>query len=115
MLKRMYRTAVVMFAALFAAFSAYAADPVIETAKTQGLIGERSDGYLGFVTSSNDVALQRLVAEINAKRREAYTRLANQTGQSVSDIATLTAEKQFSRAAAGQYLYYPEGVWRRKN
>ena len=114
MLKRIYRMAVVMIAALFTAFSAYAADPTIETAKTQGVVGERADGYLGFVSPSDDVALQRLVAEINAKRREAYTRLAGQTGQSVSDIATLTAEKQFLRAASGQYLYYPEGVWRRK-
>lgn len=115
MLKQMYRTVIVMIAALFAAFSAYAADPAIETAKADGVVGERSDGYLGFVAPSNDVALQRLVAEINAKRREAYTRLASQTGQSVSDIATLTAEKQFMRADAGQFLYYPEGVWRRKN
>ncbi|MBB35959.1 MAG: hypothetical protein CME88_11425 [Hirschia sp.] len=94
---------------------AWAIDPLLETAKESGVIGERADGYLGFVradTASND--LKRRVAEVNAKRREVYTRKSQQTGESLSVIAALTAERQIARVPGGEYYMNKDGVWTKK-
>ncbi len=38
----------------------------VDAAKSQGLVGEQSDGFLGLVTGSADAAVKAAVAEINA-------------------------------------------------
>jgi uncharacterized protein YdbL (DUF1318 family) len=96
------------FAAVFAAatlMTAYAADPVIEQAKAQGVIGEMYTGYLGVVDNSRVTPdVKRKVDEVNAGRLQAYTETAAKTGQTVSTVAVLMAEKQFARAQAGEVL-----------
>ena len=97
-----------MVAAIFAAatlMTAWAADPVIEQAKAQGIIGEMYTGYLGVVDQSRVTPdLKRRVDEVNAARLQAYTEVATKNGQSVATVALLTAEKQFTRAEAGEVL-----------
>lgn len=96
------------FAAMFAAASlmtAYAADPVIEQAKAQGVIGEMYTGYLGIVDSSKASAdLKRRVDEVNAGRLQAYTDIAKQQGQTVQIVGQLMAEKQAGRAQSGELI-----------
>ena len=114
MLKKM----VAMFVAMFAAatlMTAYAADPVIEQAKAQGVIGEMATGYLGIADPSKASAdLKRRVDEVNAGRLQAYAESAGKNGQPVGTVAPLMAEKQFARAQAGEVLK-PEGQgWTQK-
>lgn len=101
-----------MIVAMFAAaalMTAYAADPVIEQAKAQGIIGELSTGYLGIVDESKASAdLKRRVDEINAGRLQAYNEIATRNGQPVATVAALAAEKQFERAEAGEVVK-PQG------
>ena len=95
---------------------AYAIDGVLGEAQEQGVIGERADGYLGFVVDdgvSDD--LKRRVAEVNALRREVYTRKARQTGESLSVIAALAAEFQYSRLEPGDYFMTTTGEWVQKS
>ncbi len=95
--------------------TARAADPVIEAAKASGIVGERVDGYLGLVDVEKvDTQLRRHVAEINARRRDVYTRMSRQTGESLSSIAALTAARQIENAAAGEYVMTADGRWLRK-
>jgi uncharacterized protein YdbL (DUF1318 family) len=106
------------FAAMFAAatlMTAWAADPVIEQAKAQGVIGEMATGYLGIADPSKVTPdLKRRVDEVNAQRLQLYTDTASRTGQTVATVAVLMAEKQFARAQAGEVLK-PEGQgWIRK-
>ena len=109
------RIVVSVFAALFICTAPACAESLIDAAKAGGVIGERVDGYLGFVnTSAQDGELKRRVAEINAQRREVYTRLAERTGQSISTIAVLTAEKQISKAKPGEYVMNSSGDWVKK-
>ena len=61
-------TALVLLAAP-AAFAIELAD-----AKSQGLVGEQSNGYLGVV--KNAPGVQALVDSVNAKRRDAYQKIA---------------------------------------
>jgi uncharacterized protein YdbL (DUF1318 family) len=107
-----------LFAAMFAAatlMTAYAADPVIEQAKAQGIIGELHTGYLGIVDPSKASAdLKRRVDEVNAGRLEAYTDIANKTGQTVQTVGMLAAEKQFERAEAGELVKPASEPWTKK-
>jgi uncharacterized protein len=108
----MFKKLIATFAAMFAAamlMTAYAADPVVEQAKAQGIVGEMATGYLGIVDPSKASAdLKRRVDEINAGRLQAYSEIASKNGQTVATVGVLMAEKQFARAQAGEVLK-PEG------
>ncbi|MDP3738757.1 MAG: YdbL family protein [Hyphomonadaceae bacterium] len=104
----MLKKLIAMFAAMFAAaalMTAYAADPVVEQAKAQGIVGEMATGYLGIVDPSKASAdLKRRVDEINAGRLQAYTDIASKNGQPVATVGALMAEKQFERAESGEVV-----------
>ena len=118
MFKKFTARLATMFAAAFAAatlMTAYAADPVIEQAKAQGVIGEMSTGYLGIVDEAKaSPDLKRRVDEINAGRLQAYTEVANKNGQSVATVAALAAEKQFERAESGEVVKPNGQGWTKK-
>lgn len=114
----MFKKIAALFAAMFAAatlMTAWAADPVIEQAKAQGIIGELSTGYLGIVDASKATPdLKRRVDEVNAGRLQGYTEIAQKTGQTVQIVGQLAAEKQFERAEPGE-LVKPDGEsWTKK-
>jgi uncharacterized protein YdbL (DUF1318 family) len=115
MLKKISTWFVAMFAAT-ALMVAYAADPVIEQAKAQGVVGEQYDGYLGIVdTSKASADLKRRVSETNAGRLAEYTRISQKTGDSVSIVAIAMAEKQFARAESGEMLKAgPNDPWKKQ-
>jgi uncharacterized protein YdbL (DUF1318 family) len=96
------------FVAMFAAatlMTAYAADPVIEQAKAQGIVGELYTGYLGIVDPSKASAdLKRRVDEVNAGRLQAYTEIASKNGQTVQIVGELAAQKQVERAESGELV-----------
>ena len=104
----MFKKIAAFFAAIFAAatlMTAWAADPVIEQAKAQGIVGEMYTGYLGIVDESRATPdIRRRVDETNAKRLSIYTETAKENGQTVAVIAALTAEKQIAGAEAGEVV-----------
>jgi uncharacterized protein YdbL (DUF1318 family) len=104
----MLKKFITAFAAMFAAatlMTAYAADPVIEQAKAQGVVGELYSGYLAIVDASKaSPDLRRRVDEVNAGRLQAYTEIANKQGQSVQVVGQLMAQKQAERALAGELI-----------
>lgn len=70
--------------------SAQAAD--VDQAKRQGLVCELATGYLrATAEASGDV--RSMVDRINAKRREKYTRIANEHGITAQQVGKMTAEK----------------------
>jgi uncharacterized protein YdbL (DUF1318 family) len=104
----LFRKILAAFAAMFAASAlmvAHAADPVIEQAKAQGIVGELYTGYLAVADPSKASAdLRRRVDEINAGRLQEYTRIASGNGQTVQTVGMLAAQKQFDRAQSGELL-----------
>ncbi len=95
--------------------TAHAADPAIEQAKAQGIVGEQIDGYLGFPDASKASAdLKRRVSENNAKRLSLYTELAQEKGQPVQVVARLTGEKQIASATPGEMFLGVSGAWAKK-
>src|SRR5690606_40145663 len=71
-------------AALALAGAALAQSPqakaLVDQAKAQGVVGEQSDGFLGFVSGGGDAAVRSAVAEINAGRAQLYQSAAARNG-----------------------------------
>lgn len=115
----MFKKIAVWFAAMFAAatlMTAYAADPVIEQAKAQGIVGEQFDGYLGIAKpDSASSEVKRKVDETNAGRLAEYTRISQKTGDPVATVAAAMAEKLFANAKSGEVLKPgPADAWKQK-
>lgn len=105
--------ALTLTVALGLASAAFAMD--IDGAKAQGLIGEQQNGYIGVVTTSPSADVQKLVADINARRRAAYQDVAAQTaGAKLSDVEKLAAAKLIARAPSGQVVQDANGKWVKK-
>jgi uncharacterized protein YdbL (DUF1318 family) len=92
--------------------SAFAAS--LQQSKSQGLIGEQPNGYLGLVKSNAPADVKRLMNEINAKRRQAYLDIARRNNTSVDVVEKLAGKKAIERTPAGQYVRLPSGNWVRK-
>jgi uncharacterized protein YdbL (DUF1318 family) len=115
----MLKKITVWFAAMFAGaalLAAHAQGPVIDQAKAQGIVGEQFDGYLGIVDPSKASAdVKRRVQEVNAGRLAEYTRISGEKGDPVATVAAAMAEKQFSRAEAGEmFKPGPNDPWTKK-
>jgi uncharacterized protein YdbL (DUF1318 family) len=88
-------------AVLAVASSAVALD--LDAAKRKGLIGERPDGYVEVVgDASSDV--RALAADVNAKRRTAYEKVARQNGAPLADVAKIAGKKLIDGAPPGTYV-----------
>ena len=86
----------------------------VDAAKARGLVGEQGDGYLGFVTPSNDPMLAAAVAAINAGRMQVYRETAMRTGVTVEAAGQATAQQLFARVPAGQFFKPLNSNWTRK-
>lgn len=84
----------------------------LDEAKSQGLVGERQDGYLGVVSGGSDVTT--LVKSINNQRRAEYDRIAGSNGTPRAAIEKLAAEKAYANTPGGQYVQGSSGSWVKK-
>lgn len=91
---------------------ALAAGMSLDSAKDQGLVGEKPDGYLGIIVARPDVL--SLVNEVNSKRKARYLELAEQNGITLAQVEKLAAQKAFNKTESGHYLLV-DGNWQRKN
>jgi uncharacterized protein YdbL (DUF1318 family) len=91
------------------------AKAAVDAAKAAGIVGEQSDGFLGFVTASADPALKSAVAEINAGRATLYREAAAKTGASPQAAgASAFTTTVMPRLKPGQYYRPAGGGWVRK-
>ena len=81
-----------------------------EAARQQGLIGERTDGYLGFVTAPS-ADLRGMVEDINIRRRAVYADKARAANATVAEYAFTAACRQIARTAPGEKYQAPDGSW----
>lgn len=84
----------------------------IVAARTQGVVGEQADGYLGFRVPTSDADLQKAVADTNAARREVYAASAREVGTTTEVAAARMFESQLlPRLPAGQWYRNAAGQW----
>jgi uncharacterized protein len=90
-------------------------DPAYQSARSNGLIGEKPDGYLGFVVPPTP-AIKALVDDINIKRKAIYTEQAQTNGSTVSEFAFTTACNLISqKTVAGEKYQTPDGTWKTRD
>lgn len=99
--------------AALVASAASAQTPAVDSARANGIAGERFDGYMGFAATPNS-ALRTQVSTINIRRRALYSRLATQKGASPQDVGITAGCQLLARVGVGQAYMLADGVWRRR-
>ncbi|MCY0965776.1 YdbL family protein [Parathalassolituus penaei] len=86
----------------------------LDQAREQGLVGEKPDGYVGLVVTSNKEAAA-LVVTINQQRKQHYQEIANKQNTALGNIERIAGEKLVTKAM-GEGIYYQDtsGSWNRK-
>lgn len=95
---------------IFSAAPALAID--LQTAKSQGLVGETPAGYLGAVTTPN-AEVRKLIADINARRKAHYEAIAAKNNINLDKVEKLAGAKAIKKTAAGQYVKIGDN-WQKK-
>lgn len=86
----------------------------LASAKRDGLLGERIDGFVGVVTADAPANIRALADDINGRRRQEYARIAEREGIAVEAVAQLAGEKLIDRASRGEWVVGADGRWRQK-
>lgn len=81
------------------------------TAKSQGLVGEQPDGYLGVVKNQNNA--QSIVKLINQARKQQYQKLAAENQLDLPQVEALAGKKALQKTAPGHYIQI-NGNWVKK-
>lgn len=102
----------ILFTLALVAIAAPAFALSLEQAKSQGLVGEREDGYVGVV--QNGPGVTALVKDINNKRRAQYQSTATANGTALSAVEALAAKTAYERTPRGQYVRGANGQWMKK-
>ncbi len=85
-------------------------DPAYAAARAEGKVGEQADGYLGIVGTPNP-ALQRLVDDINIKRRAVYAEKAKENSATLEAYALTAGCQAIARTVPGEKYQTPDGSW----
>jgi uncharacterized protein YdbL (DUF1318 family) len=110
----MRRFASILCAALLISGAPAAAQSsALAQAIAAGEVGERFDGYMGYVgTPSPEV--RRQVSAINLQRRNLYIELSLRRNVSPQLVGTATACQLFAQLPVGEAYMLNDGAWRRR-
>jgi uncharacterized protein YdbL (DUF1318 family) len=104
-------TAIVGGATFAAAQGAEAS--IVASARSAGLVGEQSDGYLGFPKPPSG-ELKAAVDAINIKRRAIYTDIAAKQNATVQEVAIARGCDQLAKRVAPGEWYSVGGTWQQR-
>jgi uncharacterized protein YdbL (DUF1318 family) len=85
----------------------------LQQVKSDGLIGEQLNGYLGVVASDVSSEVRALVKDINAKRKAKYESIAAQNSTSLETVELLAGKKAIEKTSSGNYIQTATG-WKKK-
>ena len=107
---------VIVLAAMAAAAAvapAAAQTPLVDAARAAGQVGERFDGYMGFVVPPS-AQLRSQVNAINIRRRSLYSNLGSSRGAAPHEVGITAGCQLLARVAVGQAYMLTDGQWRRR-
>ncbi|RPF70623.1 YdbL family protein [Aurantiacibacter spongiae] len=96
--------------ALAAAPASAQRDPAYQSARAQGKVGEKMDGYLGIVGAATP-ELRRIVDDINIRRRAVYAQQAQANNATLEEYAFTAGCLAISRTSPGEMYQAPNGSW----
>ncbi|MGE4560259.1 MAG: YdbL family protein [Desulfobulbus sp.] len=100
-----------VFAALWLGCqTAFALD--LQTAKSQGMVGETPTGYLAPVRQAGGEVGQ-LVQSINQQRRQQYQQIAQRNNTTLQAVEQLAGKQAMDKTPPGQFILV-NGSWTRK-
>ncbi|XUU60222.1 YdbL family protein [Erythrobacter sp. HA6-11] len=85
-------------------------DPAYAAARSSGQVGEKMDGYLGIVGNASP-ELQRLVDDINIKRKAVYSQRARESRATLEEYALTAGCQAIARTVPGEKYQAPDGTW----
>lgn len=85
----------------------------LDEAQTQGLLGENASGYLAMTPRGNAEA-QKLMDEINSKRKDKYQGIADKQGTELKHIEKIAGEALVKKLNAGEFYKDASGKWNKK-
>ena len=85
-------------------------DPAYAAARSAGQVGEKMDGYLGFVTPPS-AEVRRLVEDLNIKRKAVYAQQAQAQHATMEEYAFTAGCLAIARTAPGEKYQAPDGSW----
>src|SRR5712691_3445346 len=86
----------------------------LEDAKTQGMVGEQPNGYLGIVRPGASAEAQVLVNDINQKRRQTYEDIARRNATKLEAVEMLAGKTAIDNTKPGHFIQRPSGQWVKK-
>lgn len=86
-------------------------DPAYSAARANGSVGEQTDGYLGIVGQAT-TELQRLVNDINIRRRAVYAEKAQENNATLEQYAITAGCQAIARTVPGEKYQAPDGSWK---
>lgn len=92
------------------AAQAQSRDPAYAAARASGQIGEKMDGYLGYIGTPS-AALRAVVEDLNIKRRAVYSDRAKAANATVEEFAFTAGCLAISRTTPGEKYQAPGGGW----
>ncbi len=84
----------------------------LNEARSKGQVGEKLDGYVQALSSGSDV--NKLVAEVNARRKAEYERISKENGQPASVVGKLAAGQIINGLPKGSKYQSSDGSWKTK-
>lgn len=89
---------------------AQARDPAYAAARAAGQVGEKMDGYLGYVTPPS-ASLRAVVEDINIKRKAVYADKAQANKATVEEYALTSGCLLIGQVKPGEKYQAPDGSW----
>ncbi|WP_225206876.1 YdbL family protein [Novosphingobium huizhouense] len=85
-------------------------DPAYAAARAGGQVGEKMDGYLGYVVPPSP-ALRAVVEDINIKRKAVYADKAKANSATVEEYALTSGCLLIAQTRPGEKYQAPDGSW----
>lgn len=114
MMKRIFAALAVIALVFGAGIGPTMAQADLSAAKSQGLVGERPDGLVGFVEDQVPAGVRALVEQINAERKAQYQEVAQRTGQNLSQVQAVAGDRLVQATPKGQFVMNAAGRWVKK-
>lgn len=91
-----------------------AAAATLDSAKSEGWIGEMPTGYLGLVRQDAPQDVKALVSDVNGKRKARYEQIAKQQGAPLEEVEKVGGQTAIDKTAPGNYVMDTSGRWVKK-
>jgi uncharacterized protein YdbL (DUF1318 family) len=86
----------------------------LDTARVQGVVGERYDGLAVVRDKNASAAIRNMVTDINGQRQKLYDERAASEGAPVDQVGRVYARQIFQSVPSGTWFLQENGQWVQK-